>query len=106
MPNKAPEPFLWINPQDMIEISRKLGLHLHGCFVTLMIQAAETNGEIDHDCAVRALADVPQMDATKAKAAISDLIAADIIKRDGDMLTLTPFGSSVVPDYDDWGPRT
>lgn len=37
MSNKEPEPFLWINPQDMLKISRKLGLHLHGCFVTLMM---------------------------------------------------------------------
>jgi len=105
MSNRDPESILWINSEDMLKAGRKLGAHLHGCFVTLMMHTAEANGEIDYDGAVRILADVPQMDATKAKAAITDLIAAEIIRRDGDRLTLTPFGSSVVSDYDDWAPR-
>lgn len=89
----------------MLKISRKLGLHLHGCFVTLMMHTAEANGVIDYDSAVRILADVPQMDAAKAKAAIKDLTKKAVIRRDGDTLALTPFGTSVVPDYNDWAPK-
>lgn len=105
MSNEDAEPILWINPQDMLKISPKLGLHLHGCFVTLMMHTAEANGVIDYDGAVRILTDVPQMDATKAKAAIKDLIKKEVIRHDDHTLTLTPFGTSVVPDYDDWVPK-
>ena len=104
MSNENPEPILWINPQDMLKISRKLGLHLLGCFVTLMMHTVEANGVIDYDGAARTLTDVPQMDSTKAKAVIKDLIKKEVIRRHGDTLTLTPFGTSVVPDYDDWAP--
>lgn len=105
MSNEEPEPILWINPQDMLTISRKLGLHLHGCFVTLMMHTAEANGVIDYGNAVQILADVPQMDTAKAKSAIKGLTDKEVIRRDGDTLTLTPFGTSVVPDYDDWAPK-
>jgi hypothetical protein len=101
---KEPEPFLWINAEEMLKLGRKLSLHLHGCFVTLMMETAETNGIIEYGKAVDRLAAVPKMNEAKAKKAIADLVRKKVISREGDTLTLTPFGSNIVPDYDDWAP--
>lgn len=101
---KEPEPFLWLNPTEMLKISRKLGLHLHGCFVTLMMETAESNGVINFDNAVALLAAVPEMNEDKARQALSDLVSKGVMTREGETLTLTAFGTSIVPDYDDWEP--
>ena len=45
------------------------------------------------------------LDATKAKAAINALTKKAVIRREGDTLALNPYGTSVVPDYDDWAPK-
>ena len=89
----------------MLKLGRKLSLHLHGCFVTLMMETAETNGIIEYGKAVDRLAAVPEMNEVKARKAIADLLRKKAISREGDTLTLNAFGSAIVPDYDDWAPK-
>ena len=53
---KEPEPFLWINAEEMLRFGRKPSLHLHGCFVVLMTETAEQNGVIEFGKVVERLA--------------------------------------------------
>jgi hypothetical protein len=102
MAEPEPEPFLWMNTDDMIALSRKLGMHLFGCYNAITMRTAEENGVLSFDAAVNMLARQPHTNETQARAAVEALIAAEVIQRKGDILTVLAFGTSIVPDYDDW----
>lgn len=102
MSNEEPEPILWINPKEMLAISRRVGAHLAGCHFELVNMSAETNGVLSESDAVLILSDAPEMDMERAKRNLAELIDAGLIQCDGETLTLTVFGKTVVPDYDDW----
>ena len=102
MSNEEPEPILWINPKEMLGISRRIGAHLSGCHFELVNMSAESNGVLSESDAVLILSDAPKMDMERARQNVAELIEAGLIKRDGETLTLTVFGKTVVPDYDDW----
>ncbi len=102
--NKKPDFFLWVDPNYVAETARQVGWHLHGCLFELTMHTAETNGQIDIDQAVGLLASALQIDRTAARQAILDLLDRGQLSRDGDLLTLTAFGTHIVPDYDDWEP--
>ena len=63
---------------------------------------AHSNGVVSLEDAILILTDFPEMSVEEARQTINELVAAGLIERDGDMLTLTVFGKTVVPDYDDW----
>lgn len=48
------------------------------------------------------LTDLPDLTPEEARQTIDELVAVGLIERDGETLTLTVFGKTVVPDYDDW----
>lgn len=102
MSNEEPEPILWINPREMLAISRKVGAHLAGCHFELVNMSAENNGVLSESDAVLILSDAPEMDMERAQKNVNELIDAGLITREGSTLTLTVFGTAVVPDYDDW----
>lgn len=105
MPKSEPEPFLWIKPDEMLAMGRKLGMHLYGCYIEITMRTAEENGVLSYDAAVNMLVQPPHTDEAQARAAIHELIAAKVIRRTGDTLTVVAFGTSIVPDYDDWQPK-
>jgi hypothetical protein len=102
MPKSEPESILWIKPDDMIAMSRKLGMHLYGCYIEITMRTAEENGVLSYAAAVNMLVTPPHTDKAQARAAVDELIAAEVIRREGDILTVVAFGTSIVPDYDDW----
>ncbi len=59
--DNEPEPFLWINPKDMLKIGRKLGPHLAGCHFELANMSAKNNGVMIESDAILILADAPKM---------------------------------------------
>jgi len=100
-----PEPILWINPKEMLEISRRVGRTTAYWHFELVNMTAHSNGVVSQDDAILILTDLPEMTANEARQTIEELVSAGLIKRDGDTLTLTVFGKTVVPDYDDWAPK-
>jgi hypothetical protein len=102
MPKSEPEPILWMNTDDMIALGRKLGMHLFGCYNAITMRTAEENGVLSYEAAINMLVQPPHTDKIQARAAVDELIAAEVIRREGDILTVVAFGTSIVPDYDDW----
>lgn len=100
--NDEPERILWINTKETLEISRKVGLHLAGCHFELVNMSAETNGVLSESDALLILEDSPEMASERARQNLAELIDAGLIQKDGETLTLTVFGKTVVPDFDDW----
>ncbi|MDG1129148.1 MAG: hypothetical protein P8N68_08605 [Paracoccaceae bacterium] len=102
--NKKPECFLWVDATYLRETAQTIGWHLHACLFELTMHTAETNGTIGFDQAVEMLARALETDRARARRAILDLLDRGQLSREGDLLTLTAFGTSIVPDYSDWEP--
>ncbi|MDX5381772.1 MAG: hypothetical protein LPJ92_02130 [Rhodobacterales bacterium] len=102
--NKKPECFLWVDTNYVQRTARAIGWYLHACLFELTMQTAETHGTIGFDAAVAMLARALQTDQARARRAILDLVERGQLSREGDMLRLTAFGTSIVPDYADWEP--
>ena len=100
--NDEPERILWINTKEILEISRKVGHHLAGCHFELVNMSAETNGVLSESDALVILEDSPEMTPERARQNLGELMDAGLIQKDGETLTLTVFGKTVVPDFDDW----
>jgi hypothetical protein len=100
--SEKPECFLWVDTTYLRETAQAIGWHLHACLFELTMNTAETNGRIGFDQAVDMLVRALETDQARARRAILDLLARGQLSRDGDLLTLTAFGTSIVPDYADW----
>lgn len=100
-----PEPILWINPKEMLEISQRVGQATAFWHFELVNMTAHSNGVISQEDAILILTDLPEKTAKEARQTIEELVCAGLIKREGDTLTLTVFGKTVVPDYDDWATK-
>ena len=100
--NDKAEPFLWINHADMRAIGQRLGMHLYGCFIEIVMHTAETNGEISYEGAVNLLIQEPHTNDEQAKDAVDALIAAEVIRKNGTILTIVAYEKSIIPDYDGW----
>ena len=101
MSNEDPEPILWINPKEMLEISRKVGRVTAYWHFELVNMTAHLNGVVSVTDAVLMLTELPDLTNEEARQTIDELVAAGLIERDRETLTLTVFGKTVVPDYDD-----
>lgn len=77
-------------------------MHLYGCFIEITMRTAEENGVLSYDAAVNMLIRQPHTNKAQARAAVDGLITAKVIRCEGDILTILAFGTSIVPDYDDW----
>ena len=102
--NKKSECFLWVDTTYLRETEQAIGWHLRACLFELTMNTAETNGTIGFDPAVDMLARALETDQASARRAILDLLDRGQLARDGDLLTLTAFGTRIVPDYSDWEP--
>lgn len=89
----------------MIAMGDKLGMQLYGCYIEITMRTAEENGVLSYDAAVNMLVRPPHTDEARARAAVDKLIAAEVIRRTGDILTVVAFGTSIVPDYEDWNAK-
>lgn len=78
-------------------MGRKLRMHLYGCYIEITMRTAEENSVLGYAAAVNMLVRPPHTDEAQARAAVDELIAAEVIRREGDILTVVDFGTSIVP---------